>query len=85
MSLPCNHILSSSFSQVLVTTAISRRGGVARDTSGCHQLSSIIIVSTSAFHDLDDKFTKKLLNIGLGNLRSVKREGNDSTRIFGQY
>ena len=29
-------------------------------------------MSTLVFHDLDYKFTKKLLNIGLGNLRSVK-------------
>ena len=49
-----------------------RRGGIAWDTSGCHQQSSIITVSTLAFHDLDYKFTKKLLNIGLGNFRSVK-------------
>ena len=50
----------------------ARRGGIARDTSGCHQPSSIIIVLTLAFDDLDYKFTKKLLNIGLGNLTSVK-------------
>ena len=49
-----------------------RRGGIARDASGFHQLGSIIIVLMSTFHDLDYKFTKKLLNIGLGNLRSVK-------------
>ena len=30
------------------------------------------MVLTSAFHDLDYKFTKKWLNIGLGNLTSVK-------------
>ena len=29
-------------------------------------------MSTLAFHDLDYKFTEKLLNIGLGKLRSVK-------------
>ena len=49
-----------------------RRGGIARDTCGCHQQNSIIIVSTLSFHDLDYKFAKKLLNIGLQNLRSDK-------------
>ena len=62
-----------------------RKGGIARDTSGCYQPISIIIVLMLVFQDLDYKFMKKLLNIGLGNLRSVKWLGNDFVRIFGQY
>ena len=49
-----------------------RRGGIARDASGCHQLSSINLVLTLVFYNLDYKFTNKLLSIGLVNLRSVK-------------